>query len=233
MKYYNTRNKKVMEILKQDEKKGTMLIKFEDGTSTSITTGTFKRWYRQVEDNVATEIETPVNEPVRAVVDGDTDEEYIQEVMQQKKDLGIECPPIKEVEVVETNLVPMPGIEKLADLKKEYSKPKKEKKSKKSTQDIESVAAKLIKVVEKQGFTTHRVPNAPRNMTIGFNGKNSYGIYIGGTKFVLGMAGTKVPDGYTADRVRNCPQSHTFDMDYDNLDKLVTMLQAIKAKEEK
>jgi hypothetical protein len=44
---------------------------------------------------------------------------YVAEVMQQKADLGIECPPIDSYEVVEENLVPMPGAEKLAELKEE------------------------------------------------------------------------------------------------------------------
>lgn len=44
---------------------------------------------------------------------------YVAEVMQQKKDLDIECPKIDSYEVIEENLVPMPGAEKLAELKKE------------------------------------------------------------------------------------------------------------------
>lgn len=37
---------------------------------------------------------------------------YVAEVMQQKKDLGIECPPIESIEIVSENkLVPMPGTE--------------------------------------------------------------------------------------------------------------------------
>ena len=50
MKYQHRENGKIMEILKQDDKKGTMLIQFEDGKSTSITSGTFKRWYKKVKE---------------------------------------------------------------------------------------------------------------------------------------------------------------------------------------
>lgn len=39
---------------------------------------------------------------------------YVAEVMQQKEDLGIECPSIDSVE-----LVPMPGAEKLSELKED------------------------------------------------------------------------------------------------------------------
>ena len=41
---------------------------------------------------------------------------YIAEVMKQKEDLEIECPKIAEA----PELVPMPGAEKLAELKEEY-----------------------------------------------------------------------------------------------------------------
>ena len=225
MKYVHRdpKNGKVMEILKEDKARGTLQIKFEDGKVTTITTGTFKRWYKKLEDNVATEIETPVNEPDKTVVDGVTDEASIQEVMQQKKELGIECPPITEVEVVSQE----------EEQPKKVRKPKTEKQTKAPKQDIEASAAMLINFVEERGFTTHRVPNAPKCITVGFQGKNSYDIYLGGTKFSFDMPASKVPEGYVADRVRNCPRSHAFDMRYDNLDKLAEMLKSIKAKEEK
>lgn len=256
MKYVNKQNGKVMEILKQDEKKGTMLIQFEDGKSTSITTGTFKRWYKKVEDNVATEIETPVNEPDKTVVDGVTDEEYIQEVMNQKKELGIECPPITEVEVVEAGdgtplaevgkeiaeqakakaelatkalevVKKMPAKKVVEEVRKVIKK-EKAKKEKAPKQDVEATAQELTTLIEKCGFTTHRTSGAPRNMYIGLNGKNSYGLYIGGSKCVLGMPGNRVPEGFTASRVRNCPHSHTFDFAYSELNKLENILKAIK-----
>jgi len=173
MKYVNKQNGKVMEILKQDEKKGTMLIQFEDGKSTSITTGTFKRWYKKVEDNVATEIETPVNEPDKTVVDGVTDEEYIQEVMKQKKELGIECPPITEVEVVEAGdgtSYSQVMQEIITDEKTMSKKVKKEKTPKREINpEIPTILDYIIKKLGKQAeiFTPEK---APKVRALKFNG---------------------------------------------------------------
>lgn len=235
MKYQNKQNGKVMEILKQDEKKGTMLIQFEDGKSTSITTGTFKRWYKKVEDNVATEIETPVNEPDKAVVDGVTDEEYVAEIMAQKKELGIECPEIKSVE-----LVPMPGAERLAELKKEYSKndvkeakqkvsKAKAKKEKIPKQDVTESIQAVVAVVEKAGFQTKTYAGDIRTITVKNGaGKTVGDVHIGGSKCALSMRASLVPDGYVADRVRKCPNSHAFDIAYSDLNKLAELLNNIK-----
>lgn len=75
MKYRHTKDNRVMEVIKEDTDRKTYLIKFEDGTSTTIAYSTFKRWWK----------------------------------------------PIDEEEKIEQHLVPMPGAEKLAELKKEYS----------------------------------------------------------------------------------------------------------------
>lgn len=74
MKYRHTKDNRVMEVIKEDTDRKTYLIKFEDGTSTTIAYSTFKRWWKPIEE-----------------------------------------------EKVERHLVPMPGAEKLAELKKEYS----------------------------------------------------------------------------------------------------------------
>ena len=107
MKYINTRNSKVMEIVKQDTQKGTMIIRFEDGSTSAITTGTFKRWYKEWQVPETVEVEDYASESTltedemleQAVVD--PDEAYVREVMEQKKELGIECPKIKSIELVD------------------------------------------------------------------------------------------------------------------------------------
>jgi len=86
-KYQNKQNGKVMEIIKEDEKAATFTIRFvEDGSTKVISLGTLKRWYKAL-DAVAPE-QIP-------------DEVYVAEVMEQKQELGIECPPITEFEIVE------------------------------------------------------------------------------------------------------------------------------------
>ena len=223
MKYQHRQNGKVMEILKQDDKKGTMLIQYEGGTSTSITTGTFKRWFKKLEDNVTAKDEKPVKKDGKAVKqenmnpDNIPDDKYVTQVMEQKQELNIECPPIDRVDIVTTD--------------NEETAKQKPKKTKASKQDVETLIQELAEKVEKCGFTVHRTPNVPR-FYIGSNGKNFCEIYVGVSKCVLLVPGNKVPAGFTADRVRNCPLSHAFDFTYSELNKLETILKAIK-KEEK
>lgn len=81
MKYQNKKNGKVATLVEQNEKFKTVMLEFEDGSSQSITSSTFKRWWKKLDD----------------------DSEYVLEVMKQKQDLGIEVPTIRpeDVEIVD------------------------------------------------------------------------------------------------------------------------------------
>ena len=77
-KYMHKKNGKVGVIFKEDTQKGTMIIKYDDGTSTAVTTGTFKRWFKEIE----------VEEPKAEVVEELTDEQYAEvgkEIAEQAK----------------------------------------------------------------------------------------------------------------------------------------------------
>lgn len=212
MKYQHRQNGKVMEILKQDTQKGTMLIQYEDGKSTSITTGTFKRWFKKVEEAVQ-EVEPEAGD--------------VQEVMKQKKELGIECPAITEVEVVEDTTVP--EIEEKAEpVKKEKkSREKKAKKVKEPKQDITEATAKVVKTMETEGFYIKNYNG--RKAVIKNSADKSVGsLYLGGSKFTVSLPEKFVPEGYEPSRVRNCPNSHAFDIAYSDLNKLAELLKNIK-----
>ena len=86
-KYIHKANNKIMEVVRENEKQGTLDIKFSDGTTSVISTGTFKRWYKKIEEAV-----DPETLP---------DDQHVAEVMEQKKELGIECPAIESFTVVE------------------------------------------------------------------------------------------------------------------------------------
>ncbi len=64
MKYQNRRNGKVVKVVEQNEKFKTVIIEFEDGKTQNITTSTFKRWYKKVEEEVVEQVveEQPVEE---------------------------------------------------------------------------------------------------------------------------------------------------------------------------
>ena len=86
MKYQHKKNGKVVTLLEQRDKFKTVMVQptSEDdngGKPYDITTSTFKRWWKKIDD----------------------EDEYVKEVMKQKEDLGIEVPEINpaDVEVVE------------------------------------------------------------------------------------------------------------------------------------
>lgn len=109
--------------VKAEKISGAYLVTLEDGSIKEINEGTFKRWWKKVESPEVVEVTDNNPDPTKCLSEDealeqavvDPDDKYVEEIMEQKKNLGIECPEIKEVE-----LVPMPGIEKLADLKEEY-----------------------------------------------------------------------------------------------------------------
>lgn len=100
MKYQHKKNGKVVTLLEVREKFKTVMVQPEsmddnNGLPYDITTSTFKRWWKKIED--AVEVEQPED------VKTETEDEYVKEVMKQKEDLGIEVPEINpaDVEIVE------------------------------------------------------------------------------------------------------------------------------------
>ena len=92
-------NGELVKVIEVNEKTKTVLVELPDGKTRSYSPTTLKDKRRFI--------------PV------ESDEELVAEVMKQKEELGIEVPKITEApEIVEEKLVPMPGAEKLADLKK-------------------------------------------------------------------------------------------------------------------
>lgn len=64
-----------------------------------------KNWWTLKKEVLIAEIEAPEEPEVEETEEVNEEEAYIAEIMQQKKDLGIECPKInsEEVEIVEVN----------------------------------------------------------------------------------------------------------------------------------
>lgn len=119
-------NGEIIKVVEFNEKSKQCIVELENGKTRAYQSATLKDKRKF----------TPVEE---------SGDEYVKEVMQQKKDLGIECPKIESFEVVEElsdeqyaqigkeiaeqakakakdhKLVPMPGIERLEDLKNEIT----------------------------------------------------------------------------------------------------------------
>ena len=89
-----------IELLKVDERASTYMVKFLNGDKKGETTiyskNTMKRWWRKIE------VINETNEVFELLASSDSKEQ-------------------EETVIEEHKLVPMPGIEKLEELKKEYS----------------------------------------------------------------------------------------------------------------
>lgn len=90
-------NGEVVKVIEFDDKSKQCIVEFEDGRTRAYSSVTLKDKRRFI--------------PV------ESDDELIAEIDRQRKELGIEVPKITEA----PELVPMPGAEKLGELKKETS----------------------------------------------------------------------------------------------------------------
>ena len=123
-KYENKRNGNIATLIAENEKCKTATLEYEDGKTTVVTTSTLKRWWKEVENKSVPipDTEDPDcgkkhwgNEEKEKAGDGTPykrvikriildEDQYVKEVMEQKKELGIEVPPIDptKVEIVST-----------------------------------------------------------------------------------------------------------------------------------
>lgn len=236
MKYVNKRNGKVASQAQFNEKTKTWIMDYEDGTNTTVSSSTLKRWWKPVEEEV---VEDPADVEV-------------QEVMRQKKELGIECPEIDpakvEIKVIDPDVAgdgtPLKEVGKQifeqAEKKAEKAKAERQANERKKSAKAEKISvpeliAKVRPFVESNGFRFKLYENAPRLLPLYKdidNGKAMCTLYIAQKKCVLNLKENDVPEGFTPDKVRNCPLAAAFDFDYDKLNGLDKILKAIK-KEEK
>lgn len=83
MRYQNKRNGKIAKVVKRDEKCMTVLLQYEDGTSTCISNSTFKRWWKLLEEEV--EVEAQLKE-----IPGEAVEPVKKEIVKEKRDSATE-----------------------------------------------------------------------------------------------------------------------------------------------
>lgn len=106
MKYQHRENGKVLTVVEFNEKTKVYLVKFEDGKETNLTSSTLKRWYLPVTEEASKEASKPKKT-------SKTEKEESKPI--EKKTTN------KKGNKAKKDLVPMPGSEKLSDLKEEYS----------------------------------------------------------------------------------------------------------------
>lgn len=204
--YKHTQNGKVVVSAELNEKTKTYLLTFDDGKTTSCTSSTFKRWYKKIEDQ-----ETGTEEA-------------------NATDNNIEQTPNDETANDGTPLAE--AKKEIAEQTKQKAKTVKPKKSKDSSGiSVIEARAMIEKSVKEAGFECVVTDKNEKVVSVLVNGKKNITVYIGGKKCVLGIPKAKVPEGYEADRVRNCPISHSFDIQYNAMDRLVEILSKVEVKE--
>lgn len=194
MKYVNVKNNMVAAVVEMDEKTKTVMLEYENGKTTNISTSTLKRWWKpiQEEDHNMEEKEAKKQE-VKDALKKAVAERKANEVKKEKAEKATKAQPGKKKSGM--------AMEDAHKLIKEYIK-----------------KAKLEPVINEKN---------PKTVWIVINGKKTSGVYVGGSKCVLGLPEKMVPTGCKADRIRNCAMSHSFDIPYDNMDKLVEILTKI------
>lgn len=195
-------------VARRDTKAKTVILTFTDGDEESIplSYSTLRRSWCKVD-------EPEVSNPAE-------DDNYVAEVMQQKKELGINIPKIESYTVEEVNT---------PDSKD--SSIVKTKKSKNTTTKLAlDVRKKMVcDVLDTLGFKYSSIESQPKRLfVIDAQGKKRRCFYLGDTKCVLGLPTNEVPDNIKPDRITNCPLGNSFDMDYNNLGCIESLLSKVE-----
>lgn len=184
-KYENKRNGNIATLIAENEKCKTATLEYEDGKTTVVTTSTLKRWWKEVENelvpmpdtedldcgNVKKEKvgdDTPYKQVMQEIIQDE--DQYVKEVMKQKKELGIEVPPIDPTKV---EIVSITG-----------SLSKKQKEAKKSSTYKKKEIPDYIK--EAMDYVFGLVTEKEDEIFVPANGMNMRSFKVGGhmyTKF--------------------------------------------------
>ena len=224
MKYENRKNGSIGTIVEENEKSKTVILELEDGKTVSISTSTLKRWWKKVKEE-----EAEVVEPLIDLDNPITDEEA--------KKLGmIDGEKALEMEETAGDGTPLTEVGKeIAEQAKEKAEQFHKSRTSKKREGVlplEERQRLVVDALKIAGFNTYISDKTPNTVHILDDaGKKTRGVYLGGAKCVLGLPKNEVPDGATADRVRKCKISHSFDIQYNALDKMISLLSKVKKEE--
>ena len=217
MKYENRRNGSIGTIVEENEKSKTVILKLEDGKTVSISTSTLKRWWKKLPE-----------------------EEVYTEAVQE---LAQECPEISQEELEKINEAsemfagdgtPLEEVGKeIAEQAKQKSKKARKKRDVLPMEERYGLVADACK--ELGVGVTVKESQSRRVYLLNAKGKRAFRVYLGDSKFTLLIPKNFVPEGYTADRVRDTTKlklTHAFDMSYSDMDKFKEFLSKVISKEE-
>lgn len=140
MKYENKKNGKIATLESTNEKFKTVVLVFEDGTTTTISISTLKRWWKEIPEEETIEQDAP--ESLKEVVDAQADFNVINDF--ENNDVYIEVR-----EDVAGDGTPLAEVGKeIAEQAKEKAKKAKEKSKKASNKVKTKAIAKTKKKAE-------------------------------------------------------------------------------------
>jgi len=198
MKYQNRKNGVICELVRENKKFKTVTLRDEAGRERDYSSASLTKSWKRLDEEVPTEEK------------------------ENKK---------------ENKLVPMPGADKLAELKEEYcadgtsyaeigkeiaeqakQKAKAVKKEKLAKATLEDRDRQLRTFLEACGYNVEL--KSGKMLKAKKDGCKTFDLYVGLKKAVLLFTKTNAPKDKKADRIANCPLSHRFDIDYNNLEIL-------------
>lgn len=226
MKYQHKENGKVITILEYNEKTKVYLIRFdESGKETNIVSSTLKRWYTPIQESGAQESEKPAKKISRK------EKSKVEPKVVPEPPQVEEKPAESEEQAGDGTPLSQVGKEIAEQAEEKAKKAKKEKKVKEKAEkpDVNGSIQSILQAIEESGMQAKIYENDIRTITVKTESGNCLGeIHVGGKKFVMAFRTKYVPEGFQADRIRNCANSHAFDILYSEMDKFKQMMNVIK-----
>lgn len=205
MKYVNKRNGKVVELIEHNEKYKTVMLQEEGQKPFTVTTSTFKRWYKKLEEG------QEVPEPL-------TDEQVEAQLLEQAQAV-VEAEPLTSALVCAVETVP-------------EVTPKKEKKTraKKQLVDFTDLLQYIDEAAAEHGMVPYVREKQPylRNYRINGEGPVVFLVYIRSRAII--QCKTKLLPETVYEQMKKV--NHCFDRQYDitkNRQFAKTMISSITA----
>ena len=222
--YENKQNFKRAFVISHDDKRKTSQLEDADnGRTFDLSDSTLKRWWKVVDEEVIENVEEPKLVPMPGTEALNWGEEHWA-----ADDVAGDGTPLAEV----GKEIAVQAAEKAKQVAKPKA-PKKSAKEKAPKVSVEELISKVEPILKDAGY---EIKHASGKLTRFMNIKGVGDLYIGSKKCSLSIRPNQVPEGYTPDRVRQCAFGAAFDISYDELDKLTTIISKmpkITKKEEK
>lgn len=218
--YENKQNfRRAFVISHDDKRKTSQLEDAATGRTFDLSDSTLKRWWKVIDE----EVQEAELVPMPGTEDPNWGKEHWA-----ADDVAGDGTPLAEV----GKEIAAQAAEKAKQAAKPKA-PKKPVKEKAPKVSVEELIGKVEPILKDAGY---EIKHASDKLSRFMNIKGVGDLYIGSKKCSLSIRPNQVPEGYTPDRVRQCAFGAAFDISYDELDKLTTIINKMPKtmkKEEK